>query len=74
MRWVQAKKKVVKLAKSRVASSTCFLKEDFYETVTPGKKMPDYRNVKLQWREHNYKTGSKYKGEWKGCFRHGKGT
>jgi hypothetical protein len=31
-------------------------------------------NAKIIFKEYTYKSGAKYKGEWLGGFRHGKGT
>ena len=51
-----------------------FLDEEFWETVSKTLQYDQYSKL-LTRREHNYKcSASKYEGEWKGGFRHGKGT
>lgn len=48
-----------------------FKSEEGAETLTGTY---DPKNKKIETREHTYKTGAIYKGEWLGGMRHGKGV
>lgn len=61
------------MKKSLKIKKKYFLDEEFLETISGSRNVNDKQ--KLVRKEYTYKsTGSKYIGEWKGGFRHGRGV
>lgn len=61
------------LKKSSRLKKKYFLDEEFFETVSKTQKYNS--KAKLTRKDYTYKcSGSEYKGEWRGGFRHGQGV